>query len=175
MNTNKLKRLQSKERSFKYRNNIDICYEEAVSSINFSSSSMSSLSSSSCSSLSSVKDYEEIDNMNEFDFEFFERDVFDQDTHLSEEDDTFITNSDTVNTSIYLGSNVTLKEFSVVFLSLVKRLKLSEKGVNMLLKFLFAILPEGNILPKSYQTILNSFQIEKVTPHFVCAFVLEHL
>lgn len=171
--SHKLKRLQSKQRSMKYRKKLEESYEESVSLLNFSSSP--SCNSSLSSSWSFIESDVESSILNESDFEQNERDdlfLFEtnQDELLYVEEqfsECYI--EEKSNECIYLGSNVTFHQFCVVFLSLMNRLKLSENGIDMLLKFIISILPADNILPKTYEKLLKCFEIERVKPSIICA------
>jgi hypothetical protein len=173
----KLKRLQSKDRSLKYRKCLENYYEEAVSSIKLSSSSSSSSCSSSSSSSSSYIDSDRVsDDFNDSDVETVDRDEFDNfennsnDFFDEERELNECFNETNADKFIYSGSNVYLNEFCVVFLTLIHRLKVSENGINMLLKFLVSILPPDNIIPNSYRKLLKSFDIRKMKPIHICSF-----
>jgi hypothetical protein len=176
LGSSKLKRLQSKDRSLKYRQNLENFYEEAVSSIKISSSSSLSSSSFSLSSSSYIDSDRESNIFNESDFETVERDEFDIfETDLNElfDGETQFMESyykENADKLIYNGSNVNFNEFCVVFLSLINRLKVSENGVNLLLNFLVSILPHDNIIPTSYRKLLKCFDIEKMKAIHICSF-----
>ena len=82
---------------------------------------------------------------------------------------------DILNKSIYKGANISLKEFCIVLVLLVRRLRLSLIGINLLLKFLVSILPEENIVPKTYSRVLKIFNLSKIKSKRICSFCSREL
>ena len=73
------------------------------------------------------------------------------------------------NEKIYEDSNTSLGDFYVGYLTLVSKLKLSLSHPNILLDFIKCIIPQPNIIPRSYNILSKSFSKSKVVEKKICS------
>jgi hypothetical protein len=164
-----LRKRLSKKRSFNYRNKLSQNYSQVLDGIEKCSFS----SSSSESTQSDSESYYSDDSTNEDTFGSFDSSFY----NFNEDDEYYIdsNNEDCMTKPIFKGANVNLKEFCIVFISLVSRLRLSLIGINFLLKFLIALLPEENIVPKTHSRILKIFNLSNINAKRICSFCSREL
>lgn len=162
-------KLNSRKRSFNYRKRLSKQYSQVLEDIEKCSVSSTSSEMTLSDSESNYSDDSTIDDINGFfDSSFYT---------FNEEDGVYYDNKDEdiMIKPIFKGANVNLKEFCMIFVLLVRRLRLSLIGINFLLKFLASILPEENIVPKTHSKILKIFNLSIIKSKMICSFCSKEL
>jgi hypothetical protein len=108
-----------------------------------------------------------------FDFCDLSEDSFDEMYELDDLNDDFDylnANDDYENDPlIYAQSTIKYKEFVYSFFCLVEKLKISKVSIAILFKFVKAILPNDNIIPKTYDRMLKVLTLNKIVKKKICS------
>jgi hypothetical protein len=77
-----------------------------------------------------------------------------------------------VEEKIFMGSQLSVKQFSFTFLFLVHKMKLPRNQRDNLFRFFKYVLPENNQLPSSYASIVKNYLKDSITPTItkMCSF-----
>ncbi|CAF1050395.1 unnamed protein product [Brachionus calyciflorus] len=109
--------------------------------------------------LSDLSDFESSsDNQTDFERNYSEKGSLESESDESMEFDTEFFISQFKN--IYEKSNVTLSDFVFSFMVLCRSINLPVSSINKMLKFIKAILPKGNLVPKTYTKLIRILDLK---------------
>jgi hypothetical protein len=82
-------------------------------------------------------------------------------------------NDDQLNDEIYIDSNIKIRDFIFSFMLCCRNINLSKKGINTVLRFIRSILPTGNKIPKTYDSILKKMAVSEKNEKSYCNFCFQ--